>query len=38
VGISAGIDQQVWAVVQKVAKQKYNLDVEVVTFNERANE
>lgn len=34
VGISAGIDQQVWAVVQKVAKQKYNLDVEVVTFND----
>lgn len=33
-GISAGIDQQVWAVVQKVAKQKYNLDVEVVTFND----
>lgn len=34
VGISAGIDQQVWAVVQKVAKQKHNLDVEVVTFND----
>ncbi|MDJ1654628.1 methionine ABC transporter substrate-binding lipoprotein MetQ [Raoultella sp. Ech2A] len=34
VGISAGIDQQVWSVVQKVAKEKYNLDVEVVTFND----
>ena len=34
VGISAGIDQQVWAVAQKVAKEKYNLDVEVVTFND----
>ena len=34
VGISAGIDQSLWAVVQKVAKQKYDLDVEVVTFND----
>ncbi|MBB1583442.1 MetQ/NlpA family lipoprotein [Serratia sp. OS31] len=34
VGISSGIDQAMWAVVQKVAKQKYNLDVEVVTFND----
>lgn len=34
VGISSGIDQSMWAVVQKVAKQKYNLDVEVVTFND----
>lgn len=34
VGISAGIDQSLWAVVQKVAKQKYNLDVEVITFND----
>ena len=32
VGISAGVDQQVWAVAQKV--EKYNLDVEVVTFND----
>lgn len=34
VGISAGVDQEVWAVAQKVAKEKYNLDVEVVTFND----
>lgn len=34
VGISSGIDQAMWAVVQKVAKQKYDLDVEVVTFND----
>lgn len=34
VGISSGIDQSLWAVVQKVAKQKYDLDVEVVTFND----
>ena len=34
VGINAGIDQSLWAVVQKVAKQKYNLDVEVITFND----
>ena len=33
VGISAGIDQQVWAVAQKVAKEKYGLDVELVGFS-----
>jgi len=34
VGINAGIDQPLWEVVQKVAKEKYNLDVELVTFND----
>lgn|GEM_PF-3505459 len=34
VGISSGIDQAMWATVQKIAKQKYDLDVEVVTFND----
>lgn len=34
VGISAGIDQPLWDAVKKVAKEKYNLDVEVVTFTD----
>ncbi|MES4615458.1 MAG: methionine ABC transporter substrate-binding lipoprotein MetQ [Ewingella sp.] len=34
VGISAGIDQPLWDTVKKVAKEKYNLDVEVVTFTD----
>lgn len=34
VGISAGIDQPLWDTVKKVAKDKYNLDVEVVTFTD----
>jgi len=34
VGISAGIDQQMWETIKKTAKDKYNLDVEVVTFND----
>ncbi|CNE18222.1 DL-methionine transporter substrate-binding subunit [Yersinia nurmii] len=34
VGISAGIDQPLWDVVKKTAKDKYNLDVEVVTFTD----
>mgnify|MGYP003365196606 CR=1 FL=1 len=34
VGISAGIDQPLWDVVKKTAKEKYNLDVEVVTFTD----
>lgn len=34
VGISAGIDQPLWDVVKKIAKDKYNLDVEVVTFTD----
>ncbi|WP_413721241.1 methionine ABC transporter substrate-binding lipoprotein MetQ [Sodalis sp. RH24] len=34
VGISAGIDQPLWDAVKKVAKDKYNLDVEVVTFTD----
>lgn len=34
VGISAGIDQPLWEAVKKVAKEKYNLDVEVVTFTD----
>jgi len=34
VGISAGIDQPLWETVKKVAKDKYNLDVEVVTFSD----
>jgi len=36
VGISAGIDQPLWDTVKKVAKEKYNLDVEVVTFTDYA--
>ncbi len=34
VGISAGIDQPLWEAVKKVAKEKYNLDVETVTFTD----
>jgi len=34
VGISAGIDQPLWDTVKKVAKEKYDLDVEVVTFSD----
>ena len=34
VGISAGIDQPLWDAVKKVAREKYNLDVEVVTFTD----
>jgi len=36
VGISAGIDQPLWDTVKKVAKEKYNLDVDVVTFTDYA--
>lgn len=34
VGISASIDQPIWTAVKKTAKDKYNLDVEVVTFTD----
>lgn len=34
VGISAGIDQPLWDAVKKVAKEKYNLEVETVTFTD----
>lgn len=34
VGISAGIDQPMWEEVKRVAKEKYQLDVEVVTFTD----
>lgn len=34
VGISSGIDQPLWDTVKKVAKEKYDLDVEVVTFTD----
>ena len=34
VGVIAGAEQQVAEVAQKVAKEKYGLDVELVTFND----
>lgn len=34
VAINTGPDQAIWQVVQKVAKDKYNLDVEVIPFND----
>lgn len=34
VGISAGIDQPLWDAVKKVARDKYHLDVEIVTFTD----
>ncbi|MEG3133798.1 MetQ/NlpA family ABC transporter substrate-binding protein [Rouxiella sp. T17] len=34
VAINTGPDQAIWQVVQKVAKDKYNLDVDVVSFND----
>lgn len=34
VAINTGPDQAIWQEVQKVAKDKYNLDVEVTSFND----
>lgn len=34
VGVIVGAEQQVAEVAQKVAKEKYGLDVELVTFND----
>lgn len=34
VAINTGPDQAIWQEVQKVAKDKYNLDVEVISFND----
>ena len=34
VGVIVGSEQQVAEVAQKVAKEKYNLDVELITFND----
>lgn len=34
VAINTGPDQAIWQEVQKVAKEKYNLDVEVISFND----
>ncbi|MCU5775459.1 MetQ/NlpA family lipoprotein [Erwiniaceae bacterium BAC15a-03b] len=34
VAINTGPDQAIWEVAQKVAKEKYNLDLEVISFND----
>lgn len=34
VAINTGPDEAIWQVVQKVAKDKYNLDLEVISFND----
>lgn len=34
VAINTGPDQTIWETVQKVAKDKYNIDVEVISFND----
>ncbi len=34
VAINAGPDQQIWDTVKQVAKDKYHLDVNVITFND----
>jgi D-methionine transport system substrate-binding protein len=34
VAINTGPDQAIWGEVQKVAKEKYQLDVDVITFND----
>lgn len=34
VAINTGPDEAIWQEVQKVAKDKYNLDLEVISFND----
>ena len=34
VAINTGPDEAIWKVVEQVAKDKYNLDVEVISFND----
>ena len=34
VAINTGPDEAIWKVVEQVAKEKYNLDVEVISFND----
>ncbi len=34
VAINTGPDEAIWKVVEQVAKDKYHLDVEVVSFND----
>jgi len=34
VAINTGPDEAIWQVVQKVAKDKYNLDLDVISFND----